>query len=262
MLFIFSSFVLAYCLQTAVHELGHYLAGWAAGAQGGRVHLHPFLNSKVTFTSVPSVSAQVAIGLMGVIADMVLATTFALLAWRRQSGLTLPLLMWGAIAFIGEGIGMLGNIAALPHSFDDVGQLMLLDISPKPLIPLSIAFVVVGLILMVMTMPISGVSPRDSALKKLLAFFCGLPLYFAVAVLYLRVLHPQEVDIRDVRMKQFLIGVVLAALLAAGYKPMDRLLRRVIRTKEVSRPERREIAYAVVGAVLAFAVLVVVHSPE
>jgi len=157
---------------------------------------------------------------------------------------------------------MLGNIAALPHSFDDVGQLMLLDISPKPLIPLSIAFVVVGLILMVMTMPISGVSPRDSALKKLLAFFCGLPMYFAVAVLYLRVLHPQEVDIRDVRMKQFLIGVVLAALLAAGYKPMDRLLRRVIRTKEVSRPERREIAYAVVGAVLAFAVLVVVHSPE
>lgn len=262
MLFIFSSFVLAYCLQTAVHELGHYLAGWSVGAQGGRIHLHPFLNSKVTFTSVPSVSAQVTIGLMGVIADMVLATTFALLAWRRRGGLTLPLLMWGAIAFIGEGIGMLGNIAALPHSFDDVGQLMLLDISPKPLIPLSIAFVFVGAILMVMIMPIAGVSPRDSALKKLLAFFCGLPLYFAVAVLYLRVLHPQEVDIRDVRMKQFVIGVVLAALLAVGYKPMDRLLRRVIRTKEVSRPGRRDIVYAVAGGILAFVVLMAVHSPE
>jgi len=262
MLFVFSSFVLAYCLQTVVHELGHYLAGLAAGAQGGRIHLHPFLNSKVTFTSVPSVSAQVAIGLMGVIADIVLATTFALVAWRRKSALTLPLMMWGAIAFIGEGIGMLGNIAALPHSFDDVGQLMLLDISPKPLIPLCIAFVIVGLMLMVMAMPIAGISPRDSALKKLLAFFCGLPLYFAVAVLYLKALHPQEVDIRDVRMKQFLIGVVLAALLAAGYKLMDRLLRRMIRAKEVCRPERREILYAVTGGILAFVVLMVVHSPE
>jgi hypothetical protein len=259
MLFICSSFVLAYCLQAAVHESGHYLAGWAVGAQGGRIDLHPFLNSKVTFTSVPSVSAQVTIGLMGVIADMVLATTFAALAWRRKSSLTLPLLMWGAIAFIGEGIGMLGNIAALPHSFDDVGQLMLLDISPKPLIPLSIAFVVAGLILMSMIMPISGVSPKDSFLKKLIAFFCGLPLYFAVVVLCLRVLYPQEADVRDVRMKQFLIGVVLAALLAVGYQPMDRLLRRVIRTKEVSQPKRREIMYAAGGAILAFVFLMVAH---
>ena len=262
MLFIYGSFVLAYCLQTTVHELGHYLAGWSVGAQGGTISLHPFLNSRVTFTSVPSVSAQVTIGLMGIIADLVLATTFTLLAWRRKIGLTLPLLVWGAIAFIGEGIGMLGNIAALPHSFDDVGQLMLIDISPRPLIPLSIAFVVAGLILMSMLMPISGVSPTSSFLKKLSAFFCGLPLYFGVAVLYLKVLHPQEVDFRDVRLKQFLIGVVLAALLAVGYKPMDRLLRRVIRTKEVSQPKRREITYAVGGAILAFVSLMVVHSAE
>jgi hypothetical protein len=260
MLFLASSFILAYCLQITVHEFGHYFAGLLVGAEGGKIILHPFLNSKVIFQSIPSMSSQVFIGMMGVVVDMLLAITFAFLAWHKKNVFTLPLLMWGAIAFIGEGIGMLGNIAALPYSYDDVGQLMLLDISPKPLIPVSIAFVVIGLIMMILIMPVSGISPKDSFLKKLIAFFCCLPLYFTLAILYLKVFDPQNVEILDIRMKQFIIGLVFTVLLAACYKPMDKLLGRMIKIKDMSQPKWPEILYSLVGSALFFASLTAVYS--
>ncbi len=256
MLFLASSFILAYCLQITIHEFGHYFAGLLVGAEGGKIILHPFLNSKVIFQSVPSVQSQVFIGMMGVITDMLFATTFAFLAWRKKNVFTLPLLMWGAIAFIGEGIGMLGNIAALPYSFDDVGQLVLLDISPKPLIPLSIVFVIIGLIMMVLIMPISGISPKDLFLKKLVAFFCCLPLYFALAILYLKVFDSQNMDILDVRMKQLIIGLVFAVLLGLFYKPMDKILERIIKTKDVFQPKWSDILPTFVGCTLVFSSLI------
>lgn len=244
------SFMIAYWLQITVHELGHFIAGWLVGAEGGKILLHPFLDSKVIFRNVPSVSAQVFIGQMGVIVDLLLAITFALLAWWNKSVLTLPLLLWAALAFIGEGIGMLGNIAALPNSYDDVGQLMLLNISPAPLIPLSILSVVVGLLIMILLMPVSGISPDDSFMKKLAAFLCSLPLYFAVAVFYIQAVAPENVDILDVRLQQLLIGLVFAVLLAAAYKPVDRMVARRIKTKAVAPP----IALILGLLVLAFSV--------
>lgn len=262
MLFLASSFILAYCLQITVHELGHYFAGWFTGTEGGRIILHPFLNSQVIFARVPSVSNQVFIGIMGVIMDLALAIPFALFAWRKKNAFTLPLLMWGAIAFIGEGIGMLGNIAALPYSYDDVGQLMLIDISPTPLILLSIIFVISGLIMMILIMPLSGVSPEDSFLKKLIAFFCCLPLYFTLAILYIKVFDPQNLDTLDIRLMQFQIGLVFTILLAAVYKPMDKFLRRMMNTKAVSQPKWSEVMYTLVGCALVFASLMIAYSPK
>lgn len=262
MLFLTSSFILAYCLQITVHELGHYFAGWFTGAEGWRIILHPFLNSQVIFARVPSVSSQVFIGIMGVIMDLALAIPFALFAWRKKNAFHLPLLMWGAIAFIGEGIGMLGNIAALPYSYDDVGQLMLIDISPTPLIPLSIIFIVSGLIMMILIMPLSGVSLEDSFLKKLIAFFCCLPLYFTLAILYIKVFDPQNLDTLDIRLMQFQIGLVFTILLAAVYKPMDKFLRRMMKTKAVSQPKWSEVLYTLVGCALVFASLMISYSPK
>ena len=263
MLFLASSFILAYCLQITVHELGHYSAGWFTDAEGGRVILHPFLNSQVIFTKVPSTSSQVLIGVMGVVADIALATILALFAWRKRNVFTLPLLMWGAIAFIGEGIGMLGNIAALPYSYDDVGQLMLIGISPTPLIPLSIIFVASGLIMMILIMPLSGVSPEDSFLKKMIAFFCCLPLYFTLAILYIKVFDPQNnVDTLDIRLMQLQIGLVFTILLAAVYKPLDKFLGQMMKTKVVSQPEWSEVLYALAGCALVFGSLMIFYSPK
>lgn len=151
---------------------------------------------------------------------------------------------------------MLGNIAALPYSFDDVGQLVLLDISPKPLIPLSIVFVIIGLIMMVLIMPISGISPKDLFLKKLVAFFCCLPLYFALAILYLKAFDSQNMDILDVRMKQLIIGLVFAVLLGLFYKPMDKILERIIKTKDVFQPKWSDILPTFVGCTLVFSSLI------
>jgi len=252
MLYLAFSFVLAFCLQVVVHELGHYLAGLLVGAQGGVVTLHPFLNSRVTFDSIPSVNSQVFIGVMGVTFDLVLSIIIALIVWRKRSAFSLPLLMWAAIALIGEGIGMLGNIAALPYSYDDVGQLMLIDISPTPLIPVSIVFILLGLVVMILCMPLAGVSSQDPFLKKLAAYFCSLPLYFGLSVLFLLVFDPTNANDLDIRLKQLVIGVIFAVILALVYKPVNKWLGRIIKVKEASQPKWSEVVVVSAAAVIVF----------
>ncbi len=252
MLYLAFSFVLAFCLQVVVHELGHYLAGLLVGAQGGVVTLHPFLNSRVTFDSIPSVNSQVFIGVMGVTFDLVLSIIIALIVWRNRSAFALPLLMGAAIALIGEGIGMLGNIAALPYSYDDVGQLMLIDISPTPLIPVSIVFILLGLVVMILCMPLAGVSSQDPFLKKLGAYFCSLPLYFGLSVLFLLVFDPTNANDLDIRLKQLVIGVIFAVILALVYKPVNKWLGRIIKVKEASQPKWSEVVVVSAAAVIVF----------
>jgi hypothetical protein len=256
MIYLAFSFILAFCLQVVVHELGHYFAGLLVGAQGGVVYLHPFLNSRVTFESIPSVNSQVFIGVMGVTFDLVLSIIIALIVWRKRSAFSLPLLMWAAIALIGEGIGMLGNIAALPYSYDDVGQLMLIDISPTPLIPVSILFILLGLVVMILCMPLAGISSQDHFLKKLGAYFCSLPLYFGLSVLFLLIFDPTNVNDLDIRLKQLIIGVVFAVILALVYKPVNKWLGRVIKVKEASQPKWSEVVVVLAAAVIVFVSLI------
>jgi hypothetical protein len=143
LLFLASSFILAFCLQVTVHELGHYLTGLLVGAQGGKVFLHPFYNSQVVFRSIPGVTGLVLVGVMGPGLDVFLATLLSLLAWSKKSPLLLPLLMWGSIAYIGEGIGMLSSLAVYPEYYEDITQLFRLGVSPTPIIVVSILFVLI-----------------------------------------------------------------------------------------------------------------------
>lgn len=251
-----SAFIFAYCLQITVHEMGHALAGWMSGATGAKIHLHPFLNSLVTFKYVPSTQSQVFIGVMGSITDLVFATIFAWIAWRKSGFFSLPLVLWGAVAYIGEGIGMLGNIAALPYSYDDIGQLMHLGISPKPLIPLCILFIFLGLILLVAAMPLSGVSLKAPFIKRFAAYFCSLPLYFSMAILYFLVFDTQNVNDLELRVQQFAISLFFSLLLAVFNRPLDSLINKVIKTKSPIQPTSAKLITLVSSSLSFFALLI------
>ena len=260
LLYLACAFIFAYCLQITIHELGHAAAGWISGARGAEIVLHPFLNSMVTFKHVPSVSSQVFIGVMGSVVDLVLASGFAWFALWKTNRFSLPLILWGAIAFIGEGIGMLGNIAALPYSYDDIGQLMHLGISPKPLIPFCILMIVFGLVLMILATPLSGVSPKAPFLKKLAAYFCFLPFYFSMAVAYLLLFDPQNVNDLEIRLRQLVIGIVFSFLLTVLYAPLNRLLGTRVKQMEVRQPTKAMV-YILLGSSLGFFAVLLLIQP-
>lgn len=256
LIFLASSFLLAFCLQVTVHEFGHFITGWLIGAQGGQVFLHPFYNSQVVFESTLDVNGLIWVGVMGIGLDLLLATPLAMLAWRKQSPLFLPILMWGSIAYIGEGIGMLSSLAVYPEYYEDITQLFRLGVSPAPIAVVSVVFVLIGLIWMALVTPAAGLAEGAPFWKRLAAYLCCLPLYFGLAIVYIRVFNPTDTNILEVRTQQLLISLVFALLLALLHRPIHRLMKRLIQPRAVIQPSWSAVGISLLASAAIFAALV------
>ncbi|MCG2786466.1 MAG: hypothetical protein L6461_15345 [Anaerolineae bacterium] len=255
LVFLASSFILAFCLQVTVHELGHFLTGLLVGAQGGQVFLHPFYNSQVVFKSTPGVIGLVLVGVMGIGLYLLLATLLGSLAWRRKNPLFLPILMWGAIAYIGEGIGLLSSLAVYPEYYEDITQLFRLGIPSTPIIVVSVLFVLIGLIWMALVMPTAGLAESDPFWKRLAAYLCCLPLYFGLAIVYIQIFNPTDVSTLDVRTKQLLISLVFALLLAILHRPIHGLMKRILQPRAVIQPQWSQVGFSLVSSAAFFVAL-------
>ena len=256
LIFLASSFLLAFCLQVTVHELGHFLTGLLAGAQGGQLFLHPFYNSQVVFESTLDVNGLVWVGVMGIGLDLLLATPLAMLAWRKQSPLFLPILMWGSIAYIGEGIGMLSSLAVYPEYYEDITQLFRLGVSPAPIAVVSVVLVLIGLIWLALVTPTAGLAEGAPFWKRLSVYLCSLPLYFGLAIVYIRIFNPTDTNTLAVRTQQLLISLVFALLLALLHQPIHRLMKRLIQPRAVIQPSWSVVGISLLTSAAIFAALV------
>jgi hypothetical protein len=106
-LLLVGSFVFAFLLGEAVHELDHYLAHEAYGNAGIGIHLDPFGGSCIVgVTSLPLEVMGVTCA-AGPLSNLALAIACFLLLWHRRKPVLLPLLLWGPVAMAQEG----GNLS-------------------------------------------------------------------------------------------------------------------------------------------------------
>lgn len=223
------SFMMAFFMQLVVHELGHYIMGLLMGATGGHVILHPFANSKVIFTDYPGLTAEIMIGISGIVFDLVVAVTLGIIFWQKKSILWLPIMMWGSIACIGEGIGMLSSLPMYPQSIEDITQLMRIGVPGSLIAVVSFLLVLTGLIWMILILPMAGVTSETGLIKRFVAYMCSLPLYFAVAVLFLKSFQSSELDMISIRLLQMTISIGLAVVMTFTHRVVFRILERKIK---------------------------------
>jgi len=258
--FLAGSFSLAFMLQVVVHELGHYGAGMLAGARGGTVFLHPFYTSRVVFASDPGLAGQVLVGIAGIILDVVVATTLTVLLWKKRSQLALPFLAWGAIAYFGEGLGMIGSLSLYAGSqgarvYDDVTNMFRIGAPSIAIWAVAIVFAVVGLVMMALIVPAAGVGPKDSIWKRLASYAAFVPLYFGVAVMYIRAFSP-TLDNLEVRTQQLIMGSAAALLLAALHRPIQRVAGLVVKPRPVLQPRWSDVGVVFSAGAVAFTALI------
>ena len=101
----------AYLLGVTVHEVGHYVANIALGVPETRIVLHPFDLSYTTeagdLSEAFSTPFRLALAsAAGPALNVALGTVVSLFVWRKRSPGWLPLLMWGPLALLVEGVGM------------------------------------------------------------------------------------------------------------------------------------------------------------
>lgn len=257
--FLAASFFLAFSLQVAVHELGHYGAGLLVGAEGGSVSLHPFYNSRVTFAVDPGLAGQAFVGLAGPALDLVVALALSALVWKKRSSLAFPVLAWGSLALFGEGLGMAGSLSMLldrngPRYYEDITNLVRIGVPALPLWIAAIMLASAGVVMMSLVVPLAGVSAETGFVKRLLAYASFLPLFFLVAVLYIRAFSPVD-DNLAVRTGQLAAAAAASLLLAALHAPFQRLAKPVLAARPVLVPEWSQVLAVAFAAAAAFAAL-------
>lgn len=147
-LILVSSFIIAFNLQLLVHEFGHLLAGMLLGESIRKIIIHPFGNSQIIFKKITIHNHQVIIGVMGIVMDFLISGILMYSFRRIKKPITLFIPMWFSIAFIGEGIGMLGNISAYyqsPRYIEDIAQLFTIGFPVLPVYIISFLFIVIGI---------------------------------------------------------------------------------------------------------------------
>jgi len=99
------SFTFAFLLGEMIHEYAHYLGHLAYGNPDNvHVHVNPFGATMIIgVTSLPDKIISVT-SATGPLFNLLLAVTCLLLLWRIRKPILLPLLLWGPIAMIQEGV--------------------------------------------------------------------------------------------------------------------------------------------------------------
>ena len=222
-LLLLGSFAFAFCLGEAVHELGHFLVHRAFGVAVG-IRLDPFGGSRILHGASAPQEIWGITSLGGPLLNLLAGMIVSFSVWQKRTPMLLPLLLWGPVALIQEGVtfslGMLtpGGDARLMVSW---------GIPAFVLIGLGILFLAAGILLICRLLPVVSLSPEDSFGRKFSVVTVGMVSFMVLRLLFSS-LRSSDLLIENT------VPLVFACLLAAAvtllYAPWNALFSRIPKT--------------------------------
>jgi hypothetical protein len=178
-LLLLGSYVFGLNVHNIIHELGHGVAIWV---QGGSIHglvLHPFVACYAPSTAVPD---HVLLYAGGALFGGTVTILFAVLAWRVRTPYMMPLVMVCAAGLLTTSRWIL--LAPFTSGKTDYQFLISLGVSPILIIIWGIVLLLIGLVVLVLFLPLIGVSHQTSFKGHLLVIEVGILPYFLAASLF------------------------------------------------------------------------------
>jgi len=211
-LLLLGSFVFAFCLGEAVHELGHYLAHRTYGTHVG-IRLDPFGGSCVLKGSSAPQETWGVTSAAGPLLNLLVSVTVSLSLWHYRRPALLPLLLWGPIALVQEGVAF--SLGMLTPGGD--AQLIVESGVPVLLILGSgVLFLACGVTAVCWVLPLVGLSPSDSFGRRFGVVSGGMVSFMLIRLLGSSVLSPYLAQENAVPL---VFALVLAAIVAVAYGP-------------------------------------------
>ena len=179
------AFVFAFLLAEMVHEFGHYFAHLVYQTPGAGIHLDPFGGTRITGVNSISNNALLVTTLAGPLSSLVLGIATALLLWRYRKSILLPLLLWGPVAMIQEGVNLsLGLLS--PGS--DAAWIAALLLPAGVVLGIGIILLIGGIMTIPLFLPLAGIQPDEPAPIRLGILFVSMGslmfIRFVYSVLY------------------------------------------------------------------------------
>jgi hypothetical protein len=226
-LLLFGAFVFVFCLGEAVHELGHFLAHRAYGTEVG-FRLDPFGDSRILNGSSAPQETLGLTSLAGPMFNLLVGLAVSLSLWRLRRPALLPLLLWGPISLVQEGVTF--SLGMLTPG-GDADLMVRWGIPAALLIGLGILFFALGIAMICWLLPLVNLSPTDSFGRKF-----GVVMGSMVSFMFLRLLFSslRSSNLIVENTVPLVFALLLATLVAALYAPLYPLLSRISRVELAS----------------------------
>lgn len=226
-LLLLGSFVFAFCLGEAVHELGHYLAHRAFGVDVG-IRLDPFGGSRILHGSSAPREIWGLTSVAGPLLNLLAGTTLSLSLWWVRRPALLPLLLWGPIALVQEGVTF--SLGMLTPGGD--AQLLVdWGVPAAVLVSLGVLSLALGISLICGLLPLVDLSPADSLSRKFIVVTGGMVSFMFLRLLVSSFFSP---DLALENTVPLVFALLLASIVVMLYGPLYPILNRIARTEPVS----------------------------
>jgi len=219
MLLLLGSFTFAFCLGEAVHELGHFLAHRAYGTEVG-IKLDPFGGSRILNGSSAPHETWGVTSAAGPLFNLMVGLTVSVSLWRYRRPALLPLLLWGPIALVQEGVTF--SLGMLTSGGD--ARLIVESGVPAPaILGLGVLFLLSGVVAVCSALPLVSLSASDSFGRRFGVVAGGMVSFMVIRLLGSSVLSPHLAQENTVPL---IFALLLAAIVAALYGPLHASIRR------------------------------------
>jgi hypothetical protein len=204
-LFLAGAFTFAFLLGEMTHEFGHYLTHLVFDTPDVGVHLDPFGGSRIIgVTSFPDAAVAGITSAAGPLLNLALGITAFLGLWRLRRPFLLPLMLWGPVSMIQEGVTF--SLGLLTPG-GDAQWIVSSGVPAMIVLVWGIVFLFIGVCTIALLLPLAGVGDRYSIRRKFAIVLMGMG-----SLMLLRAVH--SVLASPVSAMENLIPLVFSILLA------------------------------------------------
>jgi hypothetical protein len=216
------SFSFVFLLGEMVHEFGHYLMHMVYDTQNIQVHLDPFGGSMIVgVTDLPGEVAGVT-SAAGPLFNLALGITCTLMLWRKRAPVLLPLVLWGPVSMVQEGVTF--SLGLLTPG-GDAQWIATLGIPQQVILLAGILLLMAGIGTITTLLPLAGVKRDEPQRTKLLILLVGMCSLMLIRSVHSFLASPGSI------MENFiplLFSILLAAIVVLLHEPVSRIMRKII----------------------------------
>lgn len=186
-LLLMGAFSFAFFIGTVVHEFGHVIAIKAFGIEQFKVIIHPFVGNYVTWDVDNNFIGYVDAA--GPLFNVFMGNSFLIGFWRWRQRIIPSILLWGPVALIQEGFNSLIQVALNIPGSDSV-RIIFVGVPAFCLVTIDSLFLIAGVVLLTIQLPLYGVSAEDSCLSRITTLVPGFVGFMMAIFLYDMLFNP------------------------------------------------------------------------
>jgi hypothetical protein len=235
------SFIFAFLLGEFVHDSGHYLCHLAYGNTQVGVHYDPFGGTRILGAGGLPDDILAVTSAAGPLPHILLALACFFIVWKWRRPILLPLLLWGPVAMIQEGVNF--SLGLLTPGGDAV-WISTLGIPQPIILAAGIVLLAGGVAGVALLLPLAGVNSEDPAWYKFAILLAGMG-----SLMLIRLFHSLFIDPSSTleNLVPFVFSVLLAVFVVI-LNPLIIRYRQLANSSEaVSIPWSASVAAFLAG---------------